>query len=293
MAPDINTPEIRRYLLGLLDEDAVAALEARYFADPDLADEVREVELDLVDEYVAGEMSPADRARFDAHYLASPVHRNRVDTARALAARLAPAAPAPVVDFQEARARRQATPAYYGWLALAAALVVASLWTLTRPVQGPRQAQRQPAPMPAPSSPPSRAPAPAPVAPEPSAPAPAPAPAPPAARSVLAFTLSPLVTRGDSPEPQRLPAGPADLLIRLEGPAGAADRGYAAEIQTVDGRRVWEGRASAGAAGSGILATVRVPAERLAADDYVVVLTATTPEGREERGRYVLRLRAP
>src|SRR5262245_13157523 len=187
MAPDI-TPEIRRYLLGLLDQDAVAALEARYFADSDLADEVREVELDLVDEYVAGEMAPADRARFDAHYLASPVHRNRVDTARALAARLAPAAPAPVVDFQDARARRQATPAYYGWLALAAALVVASLWTLTRPDQGPRQAQRQPAPMPAPSP----SPAPAPVAPEPSAsvPAPVPAPAPPAARSVLAFTLS-------------------------------------------------------------------------------------------------------
>ena len=289
MPPYAPTPEIRRYLLGQLDEDAAAALEARYFGDPQLADDVREVELDLVDEYVSGEMAPADRARFDDHYLASPVHRNRVATARALAARLAPAAPAPVVDFQEARARRQAPPAFYGWLALAAALVIASLWMLARPVQGPAQAQRQPAPAPAP--------APAPVAPEtpgavPPAPAPAPAPAP-TVRSVLAFTLSPIVTRGESPEPQRLPAGPADLLIRLEGPAGASDRGYAADIQTVDGRSVWQGRATAGAASSGILATVRVPAERLAADDYVVVLTATTPEGREERGRYVLRLRAP
>jgi hypothetical protein len=289
MAPDISTPEIRRYLLGQLDEGTAAALEAHYFADPRLADDVREVELDLVDEYLSGQMAPADRARFDAHYLASPVHRNRVATARALAARLAPAAPAPVADFQKARARQRTTPALYGWLALAAALVIATLWTLSRPVQGPAQAQRQPAPAPAP--------APAPVTPDkPGAlpPAPAPAPAPePAVRSVLAFTLSPIVTRGESPEPQRLPAGPADLLIRLEGPAGAADRGYAAEIQTVDGRSVWQGRASAGAAGSGILATVRVPAERLAADDYVLVLTATTPEGREERGRYVLRLRAP
>lgn len=291
MTPDILIPEIRRYLLGALDQASADALEARYFADPVLADDVRETELELVDDYVAGRLDAGDRARFESHYLASPVHRDRVATARALAARLAPAAPAPVVDFQEARARRRVTPTFYGWLALAAALVVASLWTLGRPVQGPRQAQRQPAPMPAPSP----SPAPAPAAPEPSAPAavPAPAPAPATARSVLAFTLSPIVTRGESPDPQRLPAGPADLLIRLEGPAGTADRSYAAEIQTVDGRSVWQGRASAGAAGSGILATVRVPAERLAADDYVVVLTATTPDGPEERGRYVLRLRAP
>ena len=59
----------------------------------------------------------------------------------------------------------------------------------------------------------------------------------------------------------------------------------------MDGRSIWEGRAAAGAAGSGIVATIRVPAERLAADDYVVVLNATTPAGPEERGRYVLRLR--
>jgi len=288
MAPDIMTREIRMYLLGQLDEDAAAALEARYFADPVLADDIREAETELVDAYVAGALDAGTHTAFEAHYLASPVHRDRVATARALESRLAAAAAASaaaVVNLDMARRRRPAPPAFYGWLALAAALLIVSLWALARPVQGPSQAQRQSAPTSAPSPSPAHAPA-------PSVPAPAPSPAPPTARSVLAFALSPIVTRGESPEPQRLPAGPADLLIRLEGSPVASDRGYAVEIQTVDGRSRWQGRATAGAANSGILATVRVPAERLAADDYVVVLRATTASGREERGRYVLRLRA-
>ncbi len=84
------------------------------------------------------------------------------------------------------------------------------------------------------------------------------------------------------------PAGPIDLVLRLEGTPAASDRTYDAELQTVDGRVMWRGRGRAAAAGSGLLTTVRLPADTLPADDYVVVIA--TP-GREERGRYVLRLR--
>jgi len=52
---------------------------------------------------------------------------------------------------------------------------------------------------------------------------------------------------------------------------------------------MWRGRGRAAAAGSGLLTTVRVPADTLPADDYVVVIA--TPM-RDERGRYVLRLRS-
>src|SRR5574339_1194490 len=110
MTPDILIPEIRRYLLGALDQASADALEARYFADPVLADEVRETELELVDDYVAGRLEPGDRARFEAHYLASPVHRDRVATARALAPKLA-APRATVVSLEAARARKSAPPA--------------------------------------------------------------------------------------------------------------------------------------------------------------------------------------
>ena len=115
-----------------------------------------------------------------------------------------------------------------------------------------------------------------------------PAPVPSSARAILALTLSPITTRGGDQPTHVRPAGPVDLLLRLEGTPAASDRAYDAELQTVDGRVVWRGRSRAAAAGSGLLTTVRVPADTLPADDYVVVIA--TP-GRDVRGRYVLRLR--
>jgi hypothetical protein len=107
-------------------------------------------------------------------------------------------------------------------------------------------------------------------------------------RTVLALTLSPLTTRGGEQEAVVRPAGPVDLLLRLEGVATASDRVYDLQLQTVDGSVAWRGRSRAGAAGSGLLTTVRLPVDTLPSDDYVLVIA--TP-GRDERGRYVLRLR--
>jgi Putative zinc-finger len=273
MPLDVVTPEIRRYLLGDLDEAAAAALEERYVADPALLDDVRAAEDMLIEAFLDGSLGPADRARFEAHYLASPVHRDRVAIARALRLRAAgpPQASAPGARF-------------YGWLAIAAAVVLASLWIVSRAGSPPPQQVVVPqTPRSQPQAPES-APAPAPAPPL----VPAPAPAPMPARAVLALTLSPIATRGGDQSTHARPAGPVDLVLRLEGAPAGSDRAYDAELQTVDGRVVWRGRSRAAAAGSGLLTTVRVPADTLAADDYVVVIA--TP-GREERGRYVLRLR--
>jgi hypothetical protein len=103
------------------------------------------------------------------------------------------------------------------------------------------------------------------------------------------LTLSPIATRGGDRTTHVRPAGPVDLVLRLEGAPGASDRAYDVELQTVDGRVVWRGRSRAAIPGSGLLTTVRVPVDTVPADDYVVVIA--TP-GREERGRYVLRLRS-
>jgi hypothetical protein len=105
---------------------------------------------------------------------------------------------------------------------------------------------------------------------------------------VLALTLSPLATRGGSgPAPVR-PSGAVDLELRLEGAPARGDRGYDAELQTVEGRVVWRGRARPAVAGSGLLTTLRLAADTLPADDYVVVVSAP---GGAERGRYGLRVR--
>jgi len=69
---------IRRYLVGELAEADQAALEQELLIDKGKFDQVWAVENELVDSYVRGEMSRADRKRFESHYLASPLHRERV-----------------------------------------------------------------------------------------------------------------------------------------------------------------------------------------------------------------------
>jgi hypothetical protein len=69
---------IRRYLLGDLAEAEQTALEQELLIDRGKFDQVWAVENELIDSYVRGEMSGADRKRFEAHYLASPLHRERV-----------------------------------------------------------------------------------------------------------------------------------------------------------------------------------------------------------------------
>ena len=69
---------IRRYLLGELAEVDQAALEQELLIDRGKFEQVWAVENELVDSYVRGEMSRADRKRFESHYLASPLHRERV-----------------------------------------------------------------------------------------------------------------------------------------------------------------------------------------------------------------------
>ena len=268
MAPDIVSGELRSYLLGSLGAARAEALEARYVTEAELVEEIRGQEEALVADYLADRLTAVDRARFDGHYLASPVHRDRVAVARAFDDRLAAAAPAAKPDA-----------AFYGWMAMAAAVVLMSLWLVGRPGPEPRQAQTPPAPTP------TRTPVPAPAP----APAPAPVPAPPVLRAAFALTLSPLTTRGGEQRVHTRPDGPVELLIHLEGAASPGDRVYDAEIQTVDGQVVWRGRARAAAIATGRLTTLDVPAERLPSNDYVIVVTA----GGAERGRYALHLRAP
>jgi hypothetical protein len=72
---------IRRYLLGELAEADQIALEQELLIDRGKFDQVWAVEHELIDSYVRGEMSRADRERFEGHYLASPLHCERVEIA--------------------------------------------------------------------------------------------------------------------------------------------------------------------------------------------------------------------
>ena len=82
-----------KYLLGDLTEQEQVHLENRAFADANHLDRLEAAEADLIDAYVRGQLSQADRRRFERQFLTSPSRRNKVEFARALA-RVASESPA-------------------------------------------------------------------------------------------------------------------------------------------------------------------------------------------------------
>jgi len=74
-----------RYLLGSLSEDERNRLEENFFADDAKFEELEVLEDELIDDYVAGELSPDERRQFESKLKQSPRLVERVHFARALA----------------------------------------------------------------------------------------------------------------------------------------------------------------------------------------------------------------
>jgi len=77
-----------RYLLGELSEQEQAALEEKYFSDPQAFNQVLRVESELVDRYARGQLSTELRERFEQSYLKHPARRQRAEFAKALTTRI-------------------------------------------------------------------------------------------------------------------------------------------------------------------------------------------------------------
>jgi hypothetical protein len=84
METGIQENLMHRYLLGDLPESEAIVLEEELFPDDEKFEEMWENENRLVDRYVRGRLSSEDRRRFENHYLASPVHRQRLAIAQHL-----------------------------------------------------------------------------------------------------------------------------------------------------------------------------------------------------------------
>jgi hypothetical protein len=276
---DHQRDAVRRYLLGEASEKECEAIEREYFKDESVLSDVESEEEALIDEYLDGRLNARQRELFEGRYLASPIHRRRVDTIRRLSAMKSSA----VQPLPTAGGARWFP---YQWVALAASLifVVGAVWLL-RP--------GRPAPSPASvvsDRPPSDASTPA------SQPSPLPtAPPPTPALRVLAFSLPPIQTRGTDDASQLVvPAGTDVVALQLEGTNERARLNrMRAEIRTMTGQEVWKGTA-AGTADlrSGTVARLDVPAAALPANDYIVTLFETPATGSErELDRYFLRVR--
>lgn len=79
-----NNQMMTAYLLGSLPEADAERFDELSFTDDDFANALKNAENDLTDKYVRGELSGATLERFQAHYLASPLRRQKVEFAEAL-----------------------------------------------------------------------------------------------------------------------------------------------------------------------------------------------------------------
>ena len=82
-----------KYLLGNLTEEEEVRVEDRAFADRDYMSALDAAEADLIDAYVSGDLTQADRRAFEHRFLTSPQRRSKVEFAQALARVTAEAAP--------------------------------------------------------------------------------------------------------------------------------------------------------------------------------------------------------
>jgi len=84
----IGTPEIqdqiRRYLLGELDDRTRAEVEQKLLSDGEAFRELLVAEDEIIDDYASGRLDPEERADFEAHFLATPERQQKLRFARAL-----------------------------------------------------------------------------------------------------------------------------------------------------------------------------------------------------------------
>ena len=76
---------IERYLLGELSAAERAALENEYLVDKARYDQVCRIEDDLLDRYARGALSPVDRERVERQYMTNPWRRRHLEFAKAFA----------------------------------------------------------------------------------------------------------------------------------------------------------------------------------------------------------------
>ena len=240
----------------------------------------------MIDDYLAERLTADERKRFDQHYLASPLHRHRVATARHLqsAAELHPAKA--VAARQEVT--REATPSRtslasiirslfdqplplkVAFATFLVAIAIGGAWLMraglaTQSVEPPANVAILP---PAPRTDP----------PAPKAPAPSPV--------LLAISLSPAGVRGaENSPPVTIPPGTDRVVVNLEsdGRPHTVTKTRAV-VHTVSGRETWRGPATAEPpTRAPVFARIEVPADRLAPDDYIVTLFEIPDAGPKSR----------
>jgi hypothetical protein len=256
--PDAD--RIRRYLLGAIEGGERRELDETILRDDEFFESVREIEDDLIDDYVSGDLAGPERQSFETHFLVTADRRHRTELARALRRLGRDVAGPPTAEPQK------------GWLsapwrwfpipavALAAALLVVAVLL----IDGPSRRGDRALPVESTASP----------------------SAGPDAASVrgpiLAITLSPGRLRDmQGRSPRVVPAGTPTVQLRLEVERELDATPFVVHIETPEGRAVWTHRlpAPAYAPAPDRPIVLDVPANLLQAGDYIVFLRSGAGDG--------------
>jgi hypothetical protein len=237
-----------RYLLGQLPEEDRLRLEAAYFSEGGGFEEMLAVEDELFFDYVAGQLSPADRAAFEQRFLADDAGRRKLAFAGALVEALRSAqTKGDTLPAATAVAPPTHRPLTFWALAAAAAIFASTSAWLARDLMRARedlnaaQAQRAGATAAVPTVRPL---------------------------SVVAFTLAGGLTRADSAARRlQIPAGINTVRFVIETGSAGTSR---VTIRTAEGNEVWSQSAQQTPEAGAI--TIDVNAGVLTTADYEIVV---------------------
>jgi len=79
-----NEQKIQKFFFGKMAEDERFEFEKDFAANPELLDEMRAFENDLIEKYVRGWMNPAEKAEFEKQFLNTEKRRQKVEFSRQL-----------------------------------------------------------------------------------------------------------------------------------------------------------------------------------------------------------------
>jgi len=278
VSPDkYDHKQLTRYLLGEMSEAEQMQIEARYFADPQMFAELCSWRDHLIDSYVAGEVSPSLRARFEAGIEKSWAMNERIRFAETLQEAVDARGTSPVSRRHPAPGSVPAFIASHRVTILAGALlmILGAVWIVIRIRHQQAAANNEedssqtssPAPLSSDRGA-SRSPELAQTSP------------PLTSKPVLLVTLSPNVARSASDATREIPV-PQDtvivhLLLTVDRPQSVDYHGV---LTTLEGIKVLEsGQLKAHENGAGRAVELFVPANLLPDGDYVVRLNSVAAD---------------
>jgi hypothetical protein len=84
LKPEIERQELRTYLLGTLDVDHQTQFEERILTEPGVYEELLLVEEELIDQYLAGDLSAVEQQQFESHFLITAERQKNLRFAKLL-----------------------------------------------------------------------------------------------------------------------------------------------------------------------------------------------------------------